>query len=211
MYSPPKCDVIIPARNEEATIASIVQMWNHSGRACHIYVAIDTYTTDRTLSRVWGWGAEVLTPPNAGKGELVTAALQKAHTKRIVFCDADYHLDINHIHEIIYYCGWLTEDCDTMRIGVPQPVGQWPGWVGAQAAYPFVSGLRSVPLELVQDLKLYGYLMETQINQAAEKAGIKTEFKEMGHIEAPLRFTDQRLAEMQRDRKRGIAKGILEY
>jgi hypothetical protein len=66
-----------------------------------------------------------------------------------------------------------------------------------------------MPRDFVKDIPLHGYLMETQINQAAVAHQMPIVYERLHGLVSPYNITPKRRAEMERDRAYGIEKGIL--
>jgi hypothetical protein len=71
-----------------------------------------------------------------------------------------------------------------------------------------VSGIRRVRRDLIPH-DLYGYLMETQINKKVQAAGLDTEFCYAPGVISPLRFTQERIADLKAHGDYGKRMGIL--
>jgi hypothetical protein len=89
-------------------------------------------------------------------------------------------------------------------------------WKAGGAPFPFKrgawgvnSGLRSFPKFLLDDIELHGYLVETQLNQAAERHDVQIEQLYEPSFIQPLRFSERRLQAMEEDRAWGVANGVL--
>jgi hypothetical protein len=207
-------EVIIPALNEGPTIRRIVETCLEVPSITAVHVMVDAKTTDNTASAATMRGAYVNTGHGmTGKGQLIQYIIGNLDTPRVMLCDGDYTRFTPHIAEEASAASLHYQD--TMRIVVPRiPTGaQWH--VGG-APFPFNthawgvnSGLRSFPIYLVNDLVLHGYLVETQLNQAAETRGVKIEKLYETSFIQPLRFTERRLEAMEADRQWGIANGVL--
>ena len=201
-------DVIIPARNEQKTIANVLGPLTHHPRIGRIIVAIDPETTDETEYVVDAYslrtGLCVAHAPESGKGQVVKFALQMyADSNRVMFCDADITgLTYEHITAI-------TESTNSQVIGVPDLPSNYPITVHTFTAYPWVSGQRCVPLDIVWDLNLHGYLMEVQINEAIKEAKLGTDLVLCKGLISPFNMTEKRRTEMLRDRDWGLKEGIL--
>jgi hypothetical protein len=176
-------------------------------------VAVDDMTTDSTDDVAYEAGAIVHRHPGIiGKGQLIKRVIPDTGTARIMLCDADYTRFSPHIAEMTTA---IHHPFDTMRIIVarhPTPA-QWK--VGG-APFPFYasawgvnSGLRSFPRGLAVDLDLHGYLVETQLNQAAQTRGVLVEQIYESALVQPLRFSERRLEAMEADRLWGLANGVL--
>lgn len=83
------CLVVIPALNEEATIANVVRNLRRQGFS-RIRV-IDNGSSDATAERARAAGAEVLSEPRCGYGQACRRGLQNIPrgVAWILFCDAD--------------------------------------------------------------------------------------------------------------------------
>lgn len=201
-------DVIIPARNEEITIGDILTAFMPALRINSIFVVIDPDTADATEEAAKGIlkdrdNAHVIHSPEAGKGQCVRYALKYVDTDRVMFCDADY-LGLTRFH-----VERMTVEYGGVMIGVPRmpsnlPPRSYPHW-------PWVSGFRTVPMMILKDLDLHGYLMETQINHAAYDYNISpTWLHYMRDLYSPYRMSDKRIREMERDREWGLKNGVLQ-
>ena len=206
-------EVIIPALNEEKTIHHIVRACLHAPSISVVHVMIDADTTDNTYEEARTAGASVNRFHGVkGKGQLINYVAQVVQTPRVMLCDGDYTRFSPHIAEIATA---IHHSNDTMRIIVPRmpTPAQWK--VGG-APFPFNpgawgvnSGLRSFPKFLLDDITLHGYLVETQLNQAAGTRGVIIEQLYEPSFVQPLRFSQRRLEAMEADRAWGVANGIL--
>jgi glycosyltransferase involved in cell wall biosynthesis len=95
------CLVVIPALNEEATVADVVRDLQRRGFS-RIRV-IDNGSSDATASRARGAGAEVLTEPRCGYGQACRRGLTSIPrgTDWILFCDADGSDDLDGVDLMI--------------------------------------------------------------------------------------------------------------
>jgi len=94
---PPKVSIIIPAYNEEKTIATLLEKviaqsrrWN-----CQIIVVNDG-STDGTLDAIKGFLNQIVLvnlPKNQGKGKAIREGLKKAMGDIVILQDADLELD----------------------------------------------------------------------------------------------------------------------
>jgi glycosyltransferase involved in cell wall biosynthesis len=102
------CLVVIPALNEEATVADVVR--NLQRRGFSRIRVIDNGSTDGTASRARAAGAEVLHEPRCGYGQACQRGL--SHIPRgiawILFCDADGSDDLDDVDQLIL----AAEDAD---------------------------------------------------------------------------------------------------
>lgn len=123
-----KISVIIPALNEEATVAHVVKAaWADSP---HEILVIDADSTDRTAAEAQEAGASVLNwrdilpaiPTQPGKGESLWRGVAAATGDVVVFMDAD-----------------LTAPQPGMVTALAAPFTE-PGIVMARATYPRTLG-----------------------------------------------------------------------
>jgi glycosyltransferase involved in cell wall biosynthesis len=202
--------VIIPARNEQQTVGSVVSAFQHHPETKNnVYVGIDAMTDDRTAEFARKSGGIVVQCTDIhGKGEVVahvTGAMRilGVVTDRVILCDADYRgLRQKHITSL------LTERRG-MVIGVPDfpDIDEVPTHVSR--AWPLVSGFRYLPEKLIPE-DAHGYLLETQLNQASRAAGMDLWTIPMPGLKSPFRWplSPRRMAALQRDRAWGIMHGV---
>jgi glycosyltransferase involved in cell wall biosynthesis len=202
MHDPLSIDVVIPARNEQATIGPIVRKFRSRGRIGSIYVVVDRATTDWTKNQALEAGANVIMGSHENdKGQNVAEALDVVRTDQVIFCDGDY-LNLSRWH-----IARISRTTGIQIIGAPDIPKNYPAsklW-----AWPWVSGFRSVPTNLVRGLDLRGYLMEVQINDACWKTGIPTQICSMVGLVSPYSMTDKRKRERDRDFKWAEQNGVL--
>lgn len=203
-------DVVIPARNEVATIKPIVETFRAHPFIRRIVVCVDWDTADNTALMARSPASLVIHDSSMkGKGQCVDAGLTYVETDQVIFSDADYRgLCLTHIDRLVI--GHSRAD---MVIGIPdfpkldKIPQQFRGRI--EYAWPWTSGIRVVDTDIVRRLQLTGYLMETQINKAIHDAGKVVKFIRLPGLVSPFNMTPQRLAEMERDRSIGQQKGIL--
>lgn len=210
-----KTDVVIPARNEEKTIAWVVNALRCHPSIGRIIVVIDAETTDNTASEAWVYYATNVCRHDhiSGKGQLVKHGLTHVETSRVLFCDADITgLTHDHITTLVDVSTWRHRD-DTMIIGIPD----FPKWDEVPPrfrdtlywAWPWVSGERSMLTDIARSVNLHGYLMETQLNNANHAAGKKVRLERLHGLKSPVDLNERRLQEMDRDRQWGLKNGVL--
>jgi glucosyl-3-phosphoglycerate synthase len=91
--------VVLPARNEEATVASVVAAFEplRAGGVLDEVVVVDSLSVDRTAAVAEAAGARVVAvgdevpgiPPLPGKGEAMWRGLHGTTADLVAFCDAD--------------------------------------------------------------------------------------------------------------------------
>lgn len=199
-------DVVIPARNEEANIRQILSVLHASKHVQRIVVIVDPDTRDDTYELATSLATRVLYSSLPGKGQCVAFGLQFVNSHRVILCDADLEgLEDDHLGRLANPLPGYSQ-----IICVPEiPPNYWVS-VSTLNAWPWVSGLRSVPLATIKGLDLHGYLTEVQINAAIEAVGGRTDLLYCKGLRSPFRMSEQRIREMERDRSWGITHGILE-
>lgn len=80
--------VIIPAYNEEATIASVVKFARGNPLVSEIIV-VDDNSSDQTVAQAMNAGARVISSANPGKGTSMKEGVDAAINDILVFLDAD--------------------------------------------------------------------------------------------------------------------------
>jgi hypothetical protein len=202
-------DVIIPVLSEPKTILTLIETFKANDGIDQVIVGLDSHADEQTVLEATKSSADrVRMSGRHGKGDVVWDCLQFVKSERVIFSDGDYSgLENKHID-------WMTKvdwDKSEMRIGIPDCVGDVPenfATIPFYMNYPAVSGFRSVNTIMVRGMHpLRGYLMETQLNQYFQNVPVMYHY--MWGLEAPLRFTDQRMADMARDRMLGRQLGIL--
>jgi glycosyltransferase involved in cell wall biosynthesis len=95
------CLVVIPALNEETTIADVVQNVRRQG--LHRIRVIDNGSSDATAQRARDAGAEVLGEPRCGYGQACRRGLENIPrgVAWILFCDADGSDNLDDIDQMI--------------------------------------------------------------------------------------------------------------
>lgn len=95
------CLVVIPALNEEATIADVVQ--NLRWKGFSLIRVIDNGSSDVTAEHARAAGAEVLSEPRCGYGQACRRGLQNIPrgVAWILFCDADGSDDLDDVDLMI--------------------------------------------------------------------------------------------------------------
>jgi len=199
------CDVVLPARNVANTIEDIIDVLHSHPSIGQVIVSIDMDTTDLTMKAAKT--SDVLIATNAGgKGQCVMEGLRRVTSPWVLFMDSDIRgLTYDHIGLLI--ADAVAGNPDRMTIGVPDVPYNYPStrlW-----AWAWVSGQRCLPMRIIRDLNLHGYLMETQINRAAKNAGIPLNFEWLQGLTSEYIMDERRLREMDRDAQWGRTHGLL--
>jgi glycosyltransferase involved in cell wall biosynthesis len=95
------CLVVVPALNEEATIADVVRNLRRQGFSR--IRAIDNGSSDATAQRARAAGADVLREPQCGYGHACRRGLENIPrgVAWILFCDADGSDDLDDVNRMI--------------------------------------------------------------------------------------------------------------
>lgn len=202
--------VIIPARNEETTIAKIVSVFQeHPVTTGRVFVGIDAATVDSTPYQARKAGAHLVRTLTRGKGQTVYGTLLEMSmirsmlTERIILCDADYEgLTTDHVTRIVSKPRGMT-------IGVPD----WPDIPVPERvtnAWPQVSGFRCLPWAMIP-ADAHGYLLETQLNIRAIKLRQPIHHVFMNGLKSPFQWPlpERRFNELRRDQEWGTKNGWL--
>lgn len=210
--------VIIPARNEEKTIGKTMRA-ALSIRPSHLVVSVDEQTTDQTYAEAMKWpeyfeNVSVLHKSPHGKGQCIKRALQYVDTERVILLDADITgWAIDQPDEAMQCLNSTIAEMIIVVPALPQPEElntiDKARIERIHLAWPHVSGLRSVPTELLSFINPHGYLVETQLNQEANKRGMTIWYQWADHLHNPFNRSRTRMIEMERDRQWGIQHGIL--
>lgn len=211
----------MPALNESATIGAIVRTLKSVTHS--VVVVIDSQTTDNTEEIARVAGAYVKRSSKHGKGQLISEQVgmrPEIYGSHIMITDADYNFTVRNpaalYHELIGYTfkdGFGPYD---QAIGIPS-YPKYLEW--KQDGHPEIpystmceawgplSGTRIAPVAAMLDL--HGYLTECQINKWVSSHGGRTHNMWMSGVHAPLRFTPDRLRDMEEHRKVGMARGFI--
>jgi len=192
-----KVTAIIPAFNEEATVAAVVDAARRSGVVDKVIV-VDDGSTDRTAAEAAAAGAEVIRlPENRGKGAAMHAGVEAAgDAEVVVFLDADL---INLRAEQVRA---LVEPVVSRRADAT--LGVFKGGRNttdlAQAITPFLSGnraLRREALEEVDSLADSGWGAEVAITRYLNKHRMRTELVTLSEV-----------TQRTKEEKLGLTKGL---
>lgn len=160
---------LVPAYNEEETIASVVETLRSSPHLTEVIVISDG-SHDKTAERAREAGATVFERfPNQGKGQTILYGLSKTDAPIIAFMDADLiGLTVQHVDELVVP---VIEGKRVMNVGL-RDRGTWITELTRHL--PLISGervfLRKV-IEQVPASLLRGYQIETALNYACRSHG----------------------------------------
>lgn len=165
-------DVVIPARNEAATVGAIVRSAlaaKGSGRV----IVVDDGSTDATAAIARDAGGEVVSTDGAGsKARALATGVATSEAPVIVFFDADIlNARSSHFDQLAepVLDGSFAMCCGLVDYGVVRSA--------LFARLPPITGLRAVRRELftaIPDAKLNGFQIEIMINEVVVRAGKRT-------------------------------------
>ena len=189
------CVVVIPAYEEQATVASVVRVAIDAGIGP--VVVVDDGSGDRTAAAARAAGAEVLRlETNVGKGGALAAAANARSEAVLVLLDADLTgLTADHVRTL---AAPVRDGEVDMTRGVFDG-GRWMTTV-AQHVVPLLNGQRAIRRELLQsvpDLAESRYGVEVAITDQARRHRWRTR-------DVSLRGVSQ----VMKEEKRGWWRGL---
>ncbi|MFN3266330.1 MAG: glycosyltransferase [Deinococcales bacterium] len=187
---------VIPAYNEEKTVAGVVQVVRQAGFT-RVLVVSDG-STDQTASVARAAGAQVLElTPNRGKGGAVRAGAELAQTTHLLLLDADLlRLKPEHLVAML----------EPVQLGrADTTAGLFSGGgiatdFGNRAA-PFWSGQRVIPTATIlaaKHLATAGYGVEMAINEQIALERLRLEYVDLHGV-----------SQVMKEQKMGIVGGFL--
>lgn len=189
---------VIPAFNEEATVAEVVREVALSPAVAEVIV-VDDGSHDRTKEAAHEAGARVITlPKNEGKASAMAHGVRTAHHDVILFADADIH-------------GLTAEKIS--RIVEPVLSGQYAMFVGIRKrrshflnrflrVAPVLGGERAITKELWNSIpRLYkkGFQIEIAMNYYTKRFGKRMGFRLMPGVRQTIK-----------EKKHGLFRGLFE-
>lgn len=177
--------VVIPCRDEAASVASVVEGFRRALPGARVLV-VDNASRDGTGERASQAGAEVLAVPRGGKGAAVRAALTQARQEEVVLLvDGDGAFDPREAPKLLEP---LARGVADMVVGSrfspsrgPRGIRRWANWVlnalvralfgGTQG--DLLSGYRALSPEFWSALRLEtsGFEIEMELGIAALTGG----------------------------------------
>ncbi len=163
-----KISVIIPAYNEEATIADVIKTVKKVSKLDSIIVVSDG-STDRTVEIARSLGVNVCEMErNIGKGAAIMKGFEKTDSEILLFLDADLvGLKAQHVYALV---NPIIKNLTDMTIGIfskGRLITDLP-----QLIMPCLSGQRAMKREiinLIQDMDLLNYGLEIAITKTVKK------------------------------------------
>ncbi len=158
----PSVVAIIPALNEEATIADVVSTLVKSELIDEVFVISDG-STDRTEVRAREAGARVhQIPRTGGKGEAMLHAVAHTDAEVLVFFDADLiGLTVEHIESLLLP---VVNGGRWMNVGI-RDRGMFFTWLSHHL--PLISGERAMRRSVFEGVPaeyMHGFMVETALN-----------------------------------------------
>jgi glycosyltransferase involved in cell wall biosynthesis len=201
--SPPDCMVVVPARNEEATVARVVKSFPHD-----TVIVVDDHSEDGTAEAARQAGAGVLPAPDLlsqsmGKPNACAAGARVLRSRWVLFADADTWFDEGFLDAAVasaqasglaFLSIYLQPDCVGFAESVLVPCavalyfcGVSPGGDAAglftgqcvlvrRDAYDFLGGHNAVITSVVEDVKLAALARRHRLKFATARAD------ELGHV-----------------------------
>lgn len=161
-------DIVIPAHNEQDTIANVVTAAKASRLSREVYVIADD-CNDETASRAREAGASVLEVGYHNKGSSMQEGLNHVVTSHVCFLDGDLiGLTESHVTDLLSYkyahvIGLRDSAIKKWSYGFPTPK---------------IAGERTLPTWVADQAGLYesGYEAEMRINLATSHAQLRTKY-----------------------------------
>ena len=165
-----KVTAIIPAYNEEATIAHVVKVLLSSAYVSEVFVISDG-SSDQTAERARAAGARVHEiPRQGGKGEAMLHALIHTPASIVAFFDADLHgLTAAHVEQLVLP---VLNGSRVMNVGL-RDRGRW---VTALTRHlPLIAGERVMLRSIIEHTPaqyVKGFMVEASLNYYCRSHGL---------------------------------------
>ncbi|MDQ5927612.1 MAG: hypothetical protein QG633_50 [Patescibacteria group bacterium] len=189
--------VIIPAFDEEKTIATVVAVARTHPQVVEVIV-VDDGSTDDTAARAEAAGARVVSlKKNEGKAQAMEAGVESATSDIVLFLDADLiGLTHEHINRII---GPVMDGSRDMHVGIHARHSFWLNKL--LRVFPIIGGERAVRVSLWQSVPA-GYKKRFQIeialNYFSKQAGRGMSFEIIRGLERVIK-----------EKKYGVLRGFI--
>jgi len=167
-----KVAAIVPAYNEEARIAAVLQTLTHAAAVDEVIVVNDGSTDGTALAAQAIPGVQVVTlPRNKGKGGAMREGATRTEADVLLFFDADLvGLTPRHVQDL------LAPVCSgeaTMSMGIFKGGRLWTDM--AQFFAPAITGQRAIRRDVflhIPNLETVGYGIELAINDYVHSQGL---------------------------------------
>jgi CTP:molybdopterin cytidylyltransferase MocA len=186
---------LIPAYNEEATVADVVTVTLRSGLG--EVVVVSDGSIDQTVQMARDAGARVIVlEKNVGKGGAVAAGVKAIKAQTMILLDADLkNLTVFHLHQLL----------EPLRSGKAETtVGLFSGGRGStdfgNRITPKWSGQRAIPhatLANVNGLEDRKYAIELAITDQIEREGLRLQYVRLEGV-----------SQVMKEEKRGFLGGL---
>ena len=192
--TPAPVAVVIPAFNEEATVAEVARV---ALEFTPEVVVVSDGSSDLTVAAAQATGAQVLDlQPNGGKGAALYAGLQAAQAEWVVMLDADLTgLTPQHLHKLVRPV--LAGELD-MTIGVFEGGKFMSEW--GNRLTPQLSGQRACRREWLLSVPRLPQERwpEPAITEHLENTGLRWDYVELLDM-----------GQVLKEKKRGLVKGVV--
>jgi len=192
-----KVAAVIPAYNEEKTVAQVIEIVQQVQVIGEVIVVSDG-STDGTAAAAFNQGAVVVAlEQNVGKGGAMVAGMAKTKAEVILFLDADLiGLTKQHINDLL--TSVLSQEAE-MTVGIFE--GGRVSTELAQKIAPFLSGQRAMRreiLESISHLDLTRFGVEAALTNYAQEKGLRVK---------EVLLPD--LTHLMKEEKLGLVKGFV--
>ena len=195
--TPPRIAILIPCLNEEVTVGAVVRDFRNAlpDAVCYVF---DNNSTDRTAQVATEAGAEVISVPRPGKGNVVQVMFREADADYYVMVDGDNTYSTNHAHALLEpilegradmtVATRLNEYADDsfrpLHVFGNNLVRALVNWTFRSQLTDIMSGYRAFSRELVRSVPVLssGFEVETELTIRVLDFGFRIE-----EIEAPYR------------------------
>ncbi|HOM43798.1 MAG TPA: glycosyltransferase family 2 protein [Bacillota bacterium] len=187
---------VIPAYNEEQTIADVVMCVKSIGKIQKVIVVSDG-STDSTAEIARECGAEVIElNENVGKGGAIKAGINECGTEIILFLDADLiGLTENHVLDLIEP---VIDNKADMTIGIFKN-GRMVTDL-AQKVTPYLSGQRAIKksvIDKIPNIDITRYGVEVALTKYVDKFNVRVQ-----EVDLPD------MTHVTKEEKLGIIRGV---
>lgn len=153
---------IVPAYNEEETVAEVVDVLCSTPAVQEVIVVSDG-STDNTKAEAKRAGAHVVElPTQHGKGGAMLHGVAHTDASVLLFCDADlFHLTQKHVEDMLLP---VMSGSRAMNVGLRRK-GFLADWL--QPHLPLISGQRAMRRRVIESLPpehAQGYMIEAALN-----------------------------------------------
>ena len=190
--------VIIPAYNEEKTVADVVRVARASTLVRDVIVVSDG-SVDRTAEAATQAGAMVYEPErNLGKGGAMLLGVEKTDAEIILFLDADLiGLTTEHVEQLLRP---VIDNIDDMHVGVIDrgsiftPMMHW---------LPLISGQRAMLRAVIDNAPrrfVKGFMVEPTLNYVCKTRGYRIGVSDLRSLTIRRKFE-----------KVSVARAVIQY